>query len=210
MDKIIGTLGITLIIILPLIRFYQRNNWTKTQNMIGIFGLTILWFLIATPLHEISHMIGAKISGVKVIDYQLLPKYWTGDFRTAYIKTDFETRFQEFVVRTSPYFRDLIIAIIGYVVLIKKRITNSFIAGFIFVFFLLNSVFDIVVNFLGYSIDKDGDLNGLSKLIGHFWTYFIGISIIGLTSVLTYRIFKSYKGFPTKVIKTTHNNEYTK
>ena len=203
MDKIIGTLGITLIIILPLIRFYQRNNWTKTQNLIGIIGLTILWFLIATPLHEISHMIGAKISGVKVTDYQLLPKYWTGDFRNAYIKTDSETRFQEFVVRTSPYFRDFILAIAGYLILINKRINNSFLVGLVFVFFLLNSVFDIVINFLGYSIDKDGDLNGLSNLIGHFWTYFIGISIIGLTSILTYRIFKAYKGFPKKVIKMT-------
>jgi hypothetical protein len=84
-------------------------------------------------------------------------------------------------------------------VLKSKRITNSFIVGFIFVFFLLNSVFDIVVNFLGYSIDKDGDLNGLSKLIGQFWTYFIGIFIIGLTSVLTFRIFKIYKGFPEEL-----------
>lgn len=196
MDKIIGTLGITLIIIFPLIRFYQRNNWTKTQNLIGIIGLTILWFLIATPLHEISHMIGTKISGGKITDYQLLPKYWTGDFRTAFIKSDYEAGFQEFIIRTSPYFRDLIFAVIGFVVLIRKRITYSFVVGFVFVFFLLNSVFDIVVNFLGYSIDKDGDLNGLSKLIGHFWTYFIGIFIIGLTSVLTFRIFKIYEGFP--------------
>lgn len=202
MDKIIGTLGIALIIILPLIRFYQRSNWTKAQKLIGIIGLTILWFLIATPLHELSHMIGAKISGVKITDYQLLPRYWTGDFRTAYIKTGDETRIQEFVVRTAPYFRDLIIALIGFFVLKNKRITYSFINGFIFVFFLLNSVFDIVVNFLGYSIDKDGDLNGLSKLIGHFWTYFIGISIIGLTSVLAYQIFKIYKGFPINKIKT--------
>lgn len=201
MDKIIGTLGVSLIIILPLIRFYQRSNWIKTQKLIGIIGLTILWFLIATPLHELSHMIGAKISGVKITDYQLLPRYWKGDFRMAYIITDYETEIQEFIIRTAPYFRDLIIAMIGFLVLKSKRITYSFITGFIFVFFLLNSVFDIVVNFLGYSIDKDGDFNGLSKLIGHFWTYFIGISIIGLTSVLTYRIFKIYKGFPIKEIK---------
>lgn len=201
MDKIIGTLGVSLIIILPLIRFYQRSNWIKTQKLIGIIGLTILWFLIATPLHELSHMIGAKISGVKITDYQLLPRYWKGDFRMAYIITDYETEIQEFIIRTAPYFRDLIIAMIGFLVLKSKRITYSFITGFIFVFFLLNSVFDIVVNFLGYSIDKDGDFNGLSKLIGHFWTYFIGISIIGLTSVLAYRIFKIYKGFPINKIK---------
>lgn len=103
MDKIIGTLGVSLIIILPLIRFYQRSNWIKTQKLIGIIGLTILWFLIATPLHELSHMIGAKISGVKITDYQLLPRYWKGDFRMAYIITDYETEIQEFIIRTAPY-----------------------------------------------------------------------------------------------------------
>ena len=201
MDKIIGTLGITLIIILPLIRFYQRNNWTKTQNLIGIIGLTILWFLIATPLHELSHMIGAKILGVKITDYQLLPKYWNGDFRNAFIVSDYDTRFEEFIIRTAPYFRDLIIVIIGFVLLKNKRITHSFIVGFIFVFFILNSVYDIIQNFLGYSIAKDGDLNGLSKLIGHSWTYFIGFFIIGVTSILAYQIFKIYKEFPTNELK---------
>ena len=196
MDRIIGTLGITLIIILPLIRFYQRSNWTKTQKMIGIFGLTIIWFLIATPLHELSHMIGAKIVGAKITDYQLLPEYWKGDFRNAYIKSYYDTKLQEFAIRTAPYFRDLIIAIIGFILLKKKWINHSFIVGFVFLFFLLNSVFDIVVNFLGYSIARDGDLNGLSKLIGHFWTYFISFCIIAITTFLTYRIFNLYKGFP--------------
>jgi hypothetical protein len=198
MDKIIGTLGITFIIILPLIRFYQRTNWSKTQILTGIIGLTILWFLLATPLHELSHMIGAKIVGVKITDFQLLPEYWKGDFRNAYIKPDIESKIQEFVIRTSPYFRDLIIAVIGYILLKKKRVNHSFLAGFIFLFFLLNSVYDIVVNFLGYSIDKDGDLNGLSKLIGHFWTYFLSIGIILTTTLLTFRIFMIYKGFPVK------------
>ena len=155
MDKIIGTLGITLIIILPLIRFYQRSNWPRAQKFIGVIGLIIMWFLISTPLHELSHMIGAKISGARIIDYQLIPKYWVGDFRNAYIEPEVETKFQEFFIRTAPYFRDLIIAIIGYVLLKKQIFNNSFIVGFIFVFFLINSVFDTVVNFLGYSIDKE-------------------------------------------------------
>ncbi len=208
MDKIIGTLGITLIIILPLIRFYQRSNWPKTQYLIGIIVLTVLWFFIATPLHELSHMIGAKIVGAKITDYQLLPEYWKGDLRNAYVKPDFETKFQEFAIRISPYFRDLIIAIIGYILLKKKRINHSFIVGFIFLFSLLNSVYDIVVNFLGYSIDKDGDLYWLSKLIGHFWTYFISICIIAVTTILTYRIFNLYKGFP-KLEKDMIKKNYT-
>ena len=184
-----------------MIRFYQRSNWSKKQNLIGIIGLVILWFFIATPLHELSHLLGAKLSGARIVDYQLLPKYWTGDFRNAFVKPDFHTNFQEFAIRTAPYIRDIVIAVIGYILLKKGWIKHSFIVGFIFLFFLLNSVFDIVVNFLGYSVDKDGDLNGLSKLIGPWWTYFIGIFIIALTSVLTYRIFKIYKGFPKKEIR---------
>jgi hypothetical protein len=72
--------------------------------------------------------------------------------------------------------------------------------GIVFSLFLLNSVFDIVTNFLGYSVAKFGDLYGLSKLIGHFWTCFFAIGIITVTVFLTYRIFIIYKGFPEKII----------
>ena len=61
---------------------------------------------------------------------------------------------------------------------------------------MLNSAYDILTNFLGYSVAKDGDLNGLAKLLGHFWTYLISVSIIAITTILAYRIFNSYKGFP--------------
>ncbi len=179
-----------------MIRFYQRNNWSKTQNLIGIISLTFIWFLIATPLHELSHMIGTKLSGASILDYQLLPRYWIGDFHNAYIKPDFNTEYQEFTIRIAPYLRDVIIVLIGYILLKRQRINDPFIVGFLFLFFLLNSVYDIVINFLGYAIDKDGDLNGLSKLIGHLWTYIISFCIIAITTILTYRIFKLYRDFP--------------
>ena len=196
MDKIIGTLGITFIIILPLIRFYQRSNWTKIQSLIGIIGLTILWFFIATPLHELSHLIGAKTVGVSVTDYQLLPEYWKGDFRNAYINPHYKTTFQEIVVRLAPYLRDIVIVTIGYILLMDRKIKQFFVVGLILTFFLLNSVYDISTNFVGYSVAKDGDFNGLSKLIGHFWTYLISICILLVTLILSYRILKIYKGFP--------------
>ncbi len=202
MNRLIGTLGITLIILLPLIRFYQRSNYTKKQNLITIFGLAVLWFFIATPLHELCHFLGAKIVGQEVFECRFLPEYWKGDFRNAFVQTYYNNVFNEFVIRTAPYFRDLIMAIIGFFILIKKPLRHSFLVGFIFLFFMLNSVYDIMVNFLGYSIDNDGDLNGLSKLIGETWTYVLGIGIIVITSLLTYRIFKVYKGFPVEEKET--------
>jgi hypothetical protein len=198
MNEIIGGLSTGFIVIFPTIRFYQICSWTKKQNLIGILGVSFLWFLLQSPLHELSHMMGAKLVGVNIIDYQLLPKYWTGDFTLAYIKVNAQTIFQEFVITAAPYFRDLIIAILGCLILNTKRIHHFFIVGFLFSLFLLNSAFDIVTNFSGYLISEFGDFNKLSKLIGHFWTCFFGISILSIIIFLTYRIFIIYKGFPIR------------
>lgn len=201
MNEIIGTLTITFCILLPVILFYKKSNWTKKTKMLLIIILPILWFVTYAFFHELSHMIGTLIVGGEIIDYQMIPKFWQGDFTTAFINPDIETKFQEFVVRLSPYFRDIILLIIGYLILKQKKINNPFVVGLILVLFLLSSLYDVINNFLGYAFDKSGDFNGLAKLIGHLWTYIIGILIISLTTILTYRIFKIYKGFPREEIK---------
>jgi hypothetical protein len=198
MREIIGGLLVGLIMAFPTIRFYQRCNWRKRQNLTATLAILFLWFLIQSPLHELSHLIGAKLIGVNVVDYQLIPKYWTGDFVNAWVRSEWTTSFKEFVITISPYLRDLIIVVIGFLILKTKRIHNCFVVGLIFSLFLLNSVFDIVSNFLGYVVFKFGDWNGISKLIGHFRTYFFGIAIMAFTIFLTYRIYVIYKGFPEK------------
>jgi hypothetical protein len=107
MREIIGGVSAGLIIAFPVIRFYQKCNWSKKQNLAAILGVLFLWFLIQAPLHELSHLIGAKLVGTTIIDYQLIPKYWTGDFANAWVRLEWQTTFQEFVITASPYFRDL-------------------------------------------------------------------------------------------------------
>jgi hypothetical protein len=196
MREIIDGLSIGLIMAFLIMRFYQGCNWSKRQNLTATLGVLFLWMLIQLPLHELSHMIGAKLLGVNVVDYQLIPKYWKGE--NAWVQSEWTTTFQEFAITISPYLRDLIIAVIGFFILKTKRIHNYFVVGLIFSLFLLNSAFDIVNNFFGYIILKFGDWNRISKLIGHFWTCFFGIAIMVFTLCLTYRIYAIYKGFPEK------------
>jgi hypothetical protein len=146
----------------------------------------------------LSHLIWAKLIGVKDVDKQIIPKYCTVDYVNAWVRSEWTTSFQEFVITIFPYLRDLIIAVIGFLILKTKRIQNCFVVGLIFSLFLLNSAFDIVNNFLWYTVFKFGDWDRISKLIGHFWTYFIGIAIMVFTFFLTYRIYVIYKGFPEK------------
>jgi hypothetical protein len=198
---IIGGLSVGFIIMLPIIRFYQRNNWSKTQNLIGILGIAFIWFLTQGALHELCHIIGVKLVGANIEDYRLFPKFWEGDFDfgTAYISCEGDVTIgQKFVIAAFPYFRDLIIVIIGFFILKAKKIRHYFLVGLIFSMFMLNSVFDIVTNFVGLFM-KFGDFSDLTKMIGNFWTYFIGISIMAVTAFLTYRIFMNYKGFPEKI-----------
>jgi hypothetical protein len=200
MREIIGILSTGIIIAFPVIKFYQGSNWTKKQNVIAILSVLFLWYFIQSPLHELSHIIGGKIMGVNIVAYQLLPKFWTGEFSNAWVRFDeIETNFQQlFVMTISPYIRDLIVTVIGFLILKTKQIHNYFVIGLIFSLFLLNSVFDIVSNFLGYAIMKFGDWNDISKLVGHIWTYCLGIGIMAFTIFLTYRIYVIYRKFPEK------------
>jgi hypothetical protein len=191
MREIIGVFSAGLIIAFPVIKFYKRSNWTKKQNLIAILSTLFLWYFIQSPLHELSHIIGGKIMGINIIAYQLIPKFWTGDFSNAWVRfEEIETNFQQFIITISPYIRDLIVAVIGFLILRTIQIHNYFVIGLIFSLLLLNSIFDIVNNFLGYAIMKFGDWNDISKLVGHIWTYFLGIGILAITIYLTYRIYK--------------------
>jgi|WetSurMetagenome_2_1015567.scaffolds.fasta_scaffold03112_8 hypothetical protein len=199
MNKIIATLTMTFLVIFPLIRFYQRNNWEKKIIWINLILIIVIWFSSYALFHELSHMIGTYLVGGTVTDYQLIPEFWKGDFRTAYITPENETTFQEFVTRLSPYVRDLLLVIIGFLVLRKQKIINSFIVGLIVTLFLLSSLFDIVSNFLGFAIDHDGDFNGLAKLTGKIWVYLIGISIFCIEAWTTFRVFQIYRNFPKRI-----------
>jgi hypothetical protein len=185
---------------LPLIKFYQRSNWTKKQQVLNILLVVLLFFLIYAPLHELCHYICAKLMNIDVIGHQFFNKYSFGKLKNAHLIIDFSplTNRQIFIMTIAPYARDMIFAFVSFLILKRKQINSSFLVGVFFSIGLLFSVFDIADNFLGYIIKGIGDWYSLSKIIGHFWTWFTGIIMLSITLFLTYRIFVTYKGFPEK------------
>ena len=198
--KLVGMIFfIALTITLPLMKFYQRTNWTKKQSIINILLLSFLCFLIHAPLHEFCHFISAKLMNVEIIDYQFFSRLSFKNFQSAYVSFSSPTANQFFIIAIAPYLKDIIFAFVSFLILKRKQIKSSFLVGLIFSIGLLLSAFNIFENLLlGYP-NKIGDWYGLSKAIGHFWTWIIGIIMLGSTLFLICRIFIIYKNFPENI-----------
>ena len=129
MIYLISTLEFALLIMLPLILFCRHSGWTKRQIILNIVLLYFTWYLTYASLHELSHLFGSWITATKVSDYRLVPPFWMGDFRTAYVNSKFENVVQAFVSTIMPYLRDILFMIIGFWLTPKNKIKNYFLSG---------------------------------------------------------------------------------
>jgi hypothetical protein len=108
MDKIIFTIELAIIIVLPLIIFFQIINKSFKIYVLYVVLLFLVWFATYSLLHELCHTFGSWLTGAKIKDYQLIPGFWKGDYKTGYVNSVFEDGFQSFISLIYPYFRDLI------------------------------------------------------------------------------------------------------
>ena len=201
MDKIIVTIEIALIILFPLIRFYQQSSWTYRSYILNIVLIYLIWQFSYAFLHELCHMFGSWITGAKISDYQLILPYWKGDFKTAYINSNFENNYQAFVSVILPYFRDILFSIIGFLVLKRKRIYNSFVTGLILILFILSPLFDIANNYFAFVLGATNDFNGIAMRFGYIITHSIGLLFTAITTIIMLRILRIYKNYPEIVLK---------
>lgn len=198
---ILSAMEIAFLIILPLIIFYQRSKLTRKQYIINIALLYLIWYFSYASIHELSHMFGSWIMGTKILDYQLIPPYWNGDFKTAYVNSHFENGIQAVVSVIMPYLRDIIFLIIGFWLLIRKRINNIFLKGLILILFILSPLFDIINNYSGFVFVSFGDFKELSIRVGVLYANVIGLLFTLIATVITLRIFVIYKNHPDLSIK---------
>ena len=184
MNNIISTFEIAVIIILPLIIIYRRNNINIRIYIKNIVLIYLIWYFTYAPLHEISHLTGVWALGLKIKDYQLIPKFWKGDLGTAYISTYYQNSLQEFITDVMPYLRDLIFLIIGYIILKKIKFSGVFIFGLIVVLLILSPFYDVFNNYFAFVLGSLNDFNGMRHYAGNFGAHAIGISItvLGLIS----------------------------
>jgi hypothetical protein len=182
MRNIISVFEIALIIVLPLILFYQRNKISARVYIIHIILLYLIWYLTYALLHELSHMLAVWLLGLKINDYQLIPRFWKGDFGTGYISTSYENSVQEFITDIAPYFKDFILLIIGFIILKRVKISNSFIRGLIAILLILSPVYDIFNNYFAYFLGYQNDFKGMANLAGQTGSHLIGslLTIFGI------------------------------
>jgi len=197
----ISVIEIALLIVFPLILFYQRSRLTNKQSILYISWLYLAWFFSYACIHELSHMFGSWITGAKISDYQLIPPFWKGDFKTAYVNSVFENKIQTGVSLIMPYFRDIGFLITGLWLVKRKRTSNHFLSGLILILFILSPLYDILNNYSGFILRSSGDFKALSMNFGNEYAHALGL-LFSITAVLfTLKIIVVFKSYPVLSIK---------
>lgn len=197
----LSTMEIISLFFYPLIIFYLRNNWPKKQKIIDIVLLSILYVFSASIIHESCHIIGLYAIGSKPIEVSLIPKFWEGKFTGgAWVRSEPLNNWLNPIPGLFPYIIDICFLVIGFLILRTKRITNSFWAGLIYVYFCLGPLFDIINN---YSITFTGivegnDFHGLALGWGGVWANMIG-SVFSISAIsICILVLILYKNIPLK------------
>lgn len=196
----LATIEIFGLVFSPMIIFYLRNNWLPVKWIINILLISIITIFSYSFIHEFSHVIGVYVIGSKPIEVHLIPNYWKGEFTSgASVRSEPVNSWLGVIPGLFPYIKDIIFLLLGLLILKKKRINNSFLAGFIYVFFCLVPLFDIVNNFLIKLIIgrvEGNDFYGVTLGWGDVWSNIIGMtfSIFAIFICIWIPIF--YKNFP--------------
>ena len=193
MNNIISTLEIALIIILPLIIIYKQNNIKTKIYFKSIVLIYLIWYLTYAFFHEVSHLIGVWILGLKVNDFQLMPHFWKGELGYGYISTNYDSALHEFVVDIMPYFRDLILPIAGYLILKRYKISSVFLFGIIIVLLILSPLYDVFNNYFAFVLGSLNDFNAMRHYAGDLGVHVIGISITIIGIITTFWLIFSKK-----------------
>lgn len=188
---------IHVLLILPLLVIYLRSNWGNKEIYFNVIILPLIWYLFYAPIHELSHVLGCVIVGTKITDYRLFAHFWESSFGFAYgdVQGGLDVNMHSLIILISPYILDLISIIIGYYILTRYKIKNSFLLGLTFLIFCLRPLYDIVDNYIGIFYNHS-DLVLISKIIGEYITYSYGIISVTISLIAIILLLNKYKNYP--------------
>ena len=193
---IISVLEIALFIMLPLVLFYQRSIWSYKKYLPSIMFIYLIWYLSYGLFHELMHMLGAWIFDKTIYEIKLIPRFWTGDFGSGYVRYDYKGDSMDFIIIFLPYVRDVILLALGYLLIIRIEAKMPFMIGLIFVIMILSPLFDIGNNYFAYLLGSMNDFNALRESSSKSVSHLIGISFFMTTALITIHILKRYKNYP--------------
>jgi len=188
---------ILVLVVLPLLVFYLRSSWPKKEVNINVIILPLIWYVFYAPLHELGHILGCFIVGAEIKDYQLFAHFWEGSFGFAYVDVQggLDVNMNSLIILISPYILDFISIIIGYYILTRYKIKNSFLLGLTFLIFCLRPLYDIVDNYIGIFYNHS-DLVLTSKIVGEYITYSYGIISVTISLIAIILLLIKYENYP--------------
>ena len=110
---IVSALEIALLIMLPLVLFYQRSIWSFKKYLSGIVFIYLIWYLTYALFHELMHLLGAWIFDKTIYETKLIPRFWTGDLGSGYVRYDYKGDSMDFIIVLLPYARDMMLLALG-------------------------------------------------------------------------------------------------
>ena len=193
---IINGLEIALLIMLPLVLFYQRSIWSYKKYWPSIMFIYLIWYLSYALFHELMHLLGAWIFDKTIFEMKLIPRFWTGDLGSGYVRYDYKGDSTDFIIILLPYARDMILLALGYLLINKTEIKKPFMIGLIFVIMILSPLFDIGNNYFAYLLGSMNDFNALGESSSKSISHLIGISFFMTSAFIIIHILKRYKNYP--------------
>lgn len=198
MNLIISTFEIAILIILPLIIFYQKSGWKPKSVFIWLPVIYLIWYLSYGVFHEFMHLIGVWLSGKEIYQLHLFPHFWKGQFGPLYVNYNFQGDTWDFIIILLPYLRDALLAIIGYLIIKRKTLNHPFITGLILVLFIFSSLYDVSNNYIAYLMGYMNDFNALKVSSNIFIAHIIGITVITTVSVVSIKTILLANYYPLK------------
>jgi hypothetical protein len=189
-------LEIALLIMFPLVLFYQRSIWSYKIYLPCIMFIYLIWYLSYGLFHELMHVLGAWIFDKTIYETKLIPGFRAGDFGSGYVRYDYKGDSMDFIIILLPYARDMILLALGYLLLIKTEIKKPFMTGLILVIMILSPLFDIGNNYFAYLLGSMNDFNALGESGSKSISHLIGISFFMTSAFITIHILKRYKNYP--------------
>lgn len=188
------TIEIALLLILPLIIFFQRSSWKMKEYVFLIPIIYLVWYFSYAFLHEICHLSAAIILGKKVYSFQLIPYFWKGETGVGYVNSEYNQ-----LTVLMPYLKDIAFSVIGTIIIMKKAIKKPFITGLVLTVFVFSSLFDIANNYLIYVTQSINDFRAFSDLTNGAIAHFVGILFLSITAISTLLLLWQGKNYPDSI-----------
>ncbi len=156
-----------------------------------ILLIYLLWYLPYAPIHEGSHYLGGRLTGLHATSYQFMPHFWKGDFVNGFIQWGESEPWQVLVSTQAPYVVDGLLVVFGFLLFRRPKGFGPFLGAFLLMQVFLRSVFDVAVNYVAGALRGTGDfhhmLHGYPPIAVHFGAW--AVMLLGVFGA--YRLIRS-------------------